>query len=131
MAENIDKRIEQYIQIRDLLKAVDERWNLERKPLLELQDRLAGIIGSSLDESNVTNMKSKAGVCFFTHTSKATLADPEAFMQYVTANGAFHLMDRKANSKAVKDFVEEHNSLPPGCNFTTVRSLNVRRPTGK
>jgi len=131
MAEDIDKRVEQYIQIRDLLKAVDERWNAERKPLLELQERLAGIIRSSMDDLNVTNMKSRAGTCFLSTRYTASLADPEAFMQYMMASGEFELLDRKANTTAVRDYVERHNTLPPGVNLTSLQTVGVRRPTGK
>jgi hypothetical protein len=130
MSEDIDKKIEQYIQVRDILKAVDEKWEAQRKPLLEIQDKLAGSIQSFMDANNITgNLKSKAGTCYLLTSYSASLADPEAFMQYVVKTGSFELMDRRANSTAVRDYVKEHNATPPGCNLTAVCTVRVRRPT--
>jgi hypothetical protein len=51
------------------------------------------------------------------------------FMDFVVENKFFHLLDRRANTPAVKTWVEEHKELPPGCNLTSVQTLGVRAPT--
>ena len=131
MAEDMNKRTMQYIQIRDALKRVDEKYDAERKPLLEIQEQLAGIIRSFMDTNKLDNLKTAAGTCYTSTRYTASLADPQAFMDFVIRTGKFELMDRRANSTAVKDFVEENNHLPTGCNLNAVQTLGVRRPGAK
>lgn len=132
MAEDIDKRIAQYIDIRDALKRVDEKWEAERKPLLDIQERLSGMIRAFMETNNITdNLKSKSGTCYLSTRWTASLADPQAFMNYVIATNKFELLDRRANTTAVKDYVKEFNTLPAGCNLNAIQTVGVRRPTGK
>jgi len=49
-------------------------------------------------------------------------------MDYVTTNKLFDLLDRRANTTAVKAFVKKNNQLPPGCNLSAVETVGVRRP---
>lgn len=132
MAEDIDKRIGQYIEVRDAIKRVEERQEAERKPLLEIQEKLAGIIRTFMENNNITdNLKSKTGTAYLSTRWSASLADPQAFMDFVTRTGKFELLDRRANVTAVKDYVKEHNVLPAGCNLNAIQTVGVRRPTGK
>lgn len=132
MAEDIDKRIAQYIEVRDALKRVDEKWEAERKPLSEIQEQLSGRIRAFMESNNITdNLKSKSGTCYLSTRYTASLADPQAFMDYVIRTQKFELLDRRANTTAVKDYVQEHNQLPAGCNLNAIQTVGVRRPTGK
>jgi hypothetical protein len=131
VADDIDKRIGQYVQVRDALKRLDEKQALERKPLLEIQERLSGMIRVFMESNNITdNLKSKSGTAILSTRYTASLADPEAFMRFVISTGKFDLMDRRANTAAVRDFVQANNELPVGCNLTGVQTLGVRRPSG-
>jgi hypothetical protein len=130
VADDIDKRIGQYVQVRDALKRLDEKQALERKPLLEIQERLAGIIRTFMESNKITDsLKSKSGTAILSTRYTASLADPSIFMNFVIENKLFDLIDRRAISAAVKDYVQEHNELPPGCNLSAVQTLGVRRPS--
>jgi len=132
MAEDIDKRIGQYIEIRDELKRIDAAHEESRKPLRNMQARLAGMIRTFMETNNITdNLKSKSGTCYLSTKWSASLADPQAFMNYVIDTKQFELLDRRANVTAVKAHVEEHNTVPAGCNLTAIQTVGVRRPTGK
>lgn len=131
MSEDIEKRTAQYLQVRDALKRVDEKWEAERKPLQELQEVLSGILRSFMEANKLDNLKTKSGTCYTSTRYSASLADPEAFMQFVINSGKYELLDRRANSTAVKDYVSEHKTLPAGCNLNAVQTVGVRRPTGK
>lgn len=132
MAEDIDKRIQQYIEVRDAIKRVDAKWEAEKKPLQEIQEKLSGRISKFMEANNITdNLKSKSGTCYLSTRYSATLADPQAFMDYVVSSGKFELLDRRANTTAVKDYVEQNGCLPAGCNLSGIQTVGVRRPTGK
>ena len=124
---DMDKRTEQYIQVRDMLKALEKEYDEKRKPWLEIKEKLEGIISSFLDTNKLDTVKTKHGTCYTSTRHTATLADPDAFMRYVVENKEFDLLDRRANASAVREFVEKNKSLPPGCNLNALRSLGVRR----
>lgn len=131
VAEDIDKRIAQYVMVRDRIKEVEDRHTAELKPLRDIQERLTGLISQFMEANNITdNLKSKSGTCYLSTRYTASLADPEAFMNYVIKSQKFELLDRRANTTAVKDYVQENNELPAGCNLNAVQTLGVRRPTG-
>jgi hypothetical protein len=131
MPEDMNKRIMQYVQIRDKLKEIDEAHETARKPLVELQAALSGRLQKFLDDNNMESLKTEHGTCYKSTRYTTSLADPDAFMRFVISNNQFDLLDRRANSTAVKEYVNEHNNLPPGCNLNGITTVGVRRPTGK
>jgi hypothetical protein len=48
-------------------------------------------------------------------------------MDYVTNNGAFDLLDVRANKTAVEGFLDEHQDLPPGVNVRREIAVGFRR----
>ena len=127
MSEDIDKRVEQYVQVRDKIKALDEQHDLARKPLLEIQEILSGKLREFLETNKLENLRTKHGTCYVSTRYTASLADPEIFMDFVIKNNKFELMDRRANATAVRGYVEEHKNLPPGVNLNGVQTVGVRR----
>jgi hypothetical protein len=125
----VDKRVGQYIQIRNALKKMDEEFEAKRKPLVEIQQILSGWMQAFLEKSGSESVKTASGTCYQSTRYTASLADPEAFMKFVITNQAYDLLDRKANATACRDYVEEHKNLPPGVNISAIRTVGVRSPT--
>lgn len=129
--ENIEKRIQQFVEIRDLMDALKEKHSRELKPLQELQEQLTGIIRSFMDAHSLANVKTDAGTCYTTTRYTATVQDAEAFMQFVIRTQSWDLIERRANSTAVREYVKQFNNLPNGVNLTGLQQLGVRRPGKK
>lgn len=129
--EDMEKRTRQYLQVRQALKELDERQAAERKPLQDVQELLTGKIRKFMDDNRLENLKTSAGTCYTSTRYTATVADPAAFMDFVTTRGLWDLIERRANSTAVRDYVKDHNHLPAGVNLNGLQTLGVRSPTGK
>jgi hypothetical protein len=127
VAGSVNKRVDQYIQLRDKLKEMDKEHEERRKPLLDLQTVLSGWLTEFLEKTDGTAIKTKSGTVYLSTRYSASLADPEVFFQFVLANEAYELLDRRANSTACKDYVTEKGSLPPGVNLTAIKTVGVRR----
>lgn len=125
----VAQRIAEYVRCRDQIKVIEERHKTELAPLKELQDMLGGWLQSALDKAGADSIKSLAGTAYKTQKFTASLADPKAFMDFVIENALFDLMDRKANVTAVKEYVEQNGSLPPGVKLSAIETVGVRRPT--
>lgn len=122
----VDEQVEKYLEIRNLIKEMDDAHSEKLKPLREIQEKIGGWLQAFMEQSGSEAVKTKHGTAYATTKYSATLADPDAFMKFVIANGKFDLIDRRANLTAVKDYVEENSTLPPGCNLTAVKRVNVR-----
>lgn len=127
MQTTVDKRVGQYIQVRDALKKLEDEYEEKRKPLVEAQNLLQGWLMDFLEKAGVDSAKTAVGTCYLSTRYSASLADPDAFMKHVVENNQFELLDRRANATAVKDYVHTHGQLPPGANLSAVRTLGVRR----
>lgn len=130
MAEDMEKRVAQYVQVRDALDALAERQKAEAKPLKELLDVLGGVLQKFLDDNNLANLTTAAGSCYTSTRHTASVADAKAFMDYVIETKKFELLERRANPTAVKAFVQEHGHLPAGVNMSALTSVGVRRAAG-
>lgn len=130
-ATRIDKYAQHYIAIRDKLKAMEEAHDLAKAPFLEIQNKLQGRIMAFLDATGQQNAKTKYGTCGTSTRYTASLSDPDAFMKFVVDNKRFDLLDRRANSTVVREYVKEHNVTPPGANLNAIRTVSVTRPRTK
>lgn len=127
ISDDMAKRTDQFIQVRDTIKRIEAEHVAKLKPLREIQEILAGRIQAFMDANNLENLKTAHGTCYKSTRHTATLADPKAFMDYVISMKQFDLLDRRANATAVKAFVQQHKQLPPGCNLNAIETLGVRR----
>src|SRR5258708_33558957 len=103
----VDKRVKQYVEIRDALKEMDAKHEEARKPLVELQNLLTGWMQNFMETAGADNIKTAHGTCYSSTRYSASLADPEAFMKFVKTTSNYDLLDRKANVTAVQSDVAQ------------------------
>ena len=124
---DIAKRVEQFVKLRDLIKQKNDEHKKQMKPYNETLEQLNALLLAHLNGQSANSVATDAGTVYRTEKKSASLADAEAFMEFVVANGAYDLLDRKANVTAVEDHIKEHNAPPPGVNFTSTFTVGVRR----
>jgi hypothetical protein len=124
---DINKRVAQYVALRDEIKKHDDAHKEKMKPYRELLDKLNGALLEQLNTVQGKSISTDAGTVYRTEKKSASLADADAFMRYVVDNAEWDLLDRKANVTAVADYIEEHEYPPPGVNFSTTFVAGVRR----
>lgn len=124
---DVDKRVGQYVALRDKIKELDDQHKESMKQYRDMLEQLGNILLSHLQSVNAESIKSAAGTFFRTTKKTASLEDAEAFMRFVIANNSFEMLDRKANVKAIEDYLEANKVLPPGVKFSQRVEVNVRR----
>ncbi len=124
---DIQKRIGQFVALRDKIKLMDDAHKTTMKPAREALEQLGNMLMDHLKNINADSVATEAGTVYKTVKHSASIADGEAFWKYVTDNEAWDLLDRKANVSAVADFIETHSGTPPGINYTSVQVVGVRR----
>lgn len=124
---DIQKRVEQFIQLRDVIRTRDDDHKKAMAPLRETLEKLNAVLLAYLNDLNMNSANTDAGTVYRTEKKSASIADAEAFMKHVISNGAFDLLDRKANVSAVTDYIESNGVPPPGVNYSKTYVVGVRR----
>lgn len=130
MADDLSKRVEQFIMVRDTLEQLAKEAAEKAKPWLAIKQELEGIINARLDENNVDSMKTKYGTATRATKYSATVQDAEQFMNFVK-EGNWDIIERRANQTAVKAYMVEHKAEVPGVKLNSIASLSVTRPRSK
>jgi len=128
MAEDMEKRVGQYVATRDLIRAMEKKHEEELQKPKEILQKLAGIIHRFMDENSLENLRTKTGTCYISTKWTASVEDPDAFMKFVIESKNFDLLERRASSTAVRAYVEDHKHLPAGVNLNALAQVGVRRP---
>lgn len=128
---DIEKRVGQFVKLRDLKTDIEAKHKEELRPINEAMEGLKALIAKGMDALNIDSAKTPCGTASFSTKASASLADKSAFWTYVVTTGQFDLIDYKANVTAVTAHIEANNGqAPPGVNYSTYRDVGVRRPTG-
>jgi TP901 family phage tail tape measure protein len=81
-----------------------------------------------LDEAGADRIGGATGVAFKSTVNSATVADKEAFRQFVQESDRWELVDLRAAKTAVKEYIDEVADLPPGVNWRTETVVRINRP---
>ena len=125
--EDIDKRVGQFVRLRDLKKEIEDRHKTELSPINNALEELKGLMMAHLQALNVENMKTASGTVSTKVKVSASVADMDAFWTHIVTQGAFELLDKKANVTAVTDYVDKNGVPPPGVNYSKLRDVGVTR----
>lgn len=127
MDPQFDKRVDQFIKLRDKIKAIKEKHKEELAPFNEGLESLNSILLGHLNSVGADNVGTACGTVYKTAKKSASIADMDAFWTYVITQGAFDMVDKKANPTAVEEFIETNGAPPPGVNWNVVDVVGVRR----
>lgn len=124
------ERLAQYVRVREERKLLKKAYEVKDEPWKETENLLLAWLLKYLTGNGLDNIKTKVGTAFLTQKYTASLKDPDEFMKFVIANNRFDLMDRKANTTAVRDYLKEKGELPPGANLSAHQTVGVHKKVG-
>lgn len=127
-ANPFEKRIAQYVMLRDRIKAEDEAHKVKMRPFRDTLEKLEAVMLDTLNQTGQDSASTAAGTCYRTRRDNCSLEDPTSFMRHVVGAQDWDLIDRKANTAACMKFAEENGgNLPPGVKLTSAYTVGVRR----
>ena len=125
------QQVELWLLIKQQVALLEAALSEETKPLLRLQSRLSGSFDAHLEATGATSARTPSGTVHLNTRYTASVEDADAFMEFVKENNKFDLLERRASAIVVRDYAEEHKELPPGVRLTAIRSIGVRKASGK
>ena len=127
----IAKLIGHYVKYRDAIKAKEAEQKEALKPAKQMLEALGNRMLDILTREGSDSIKSEQGTVYRTQRDTASISDPEMFKAFVIANEGFDMLDWKANTTAVKDYIGEYDEPPPGVKLSSIFTVGVRRGTDK
>lgn len=128
MTPTIGEIVKRYVELRDFMKARNEKRAEEDKPYLDAMTSLEGFVLDHLNRENEQSVKTEWGTAYKSTTMSAKVVDAEALFDYVRNTDEFHLLTAAVAKDAVKEHMDEHQgSPPPGVDIGYYTKVNFRR----
>lgn len=131
MTVNVDDVVSAYLKLRDKKAQIKAEADTKMNELTAKMDQLEGWIKEKADKDGVTSFRTKHGTAFLTTVDFAAVADWDAMLKFVRENEAFDMFEKRVSKTAVRGYIEQLKTVPPGVNYGTRLEVNVRKPTNK
>lgn len=115
-----------YTDLRAELTAIDAEAKAKKAAVKEKMNKIEAWITERAQKDGLENVKTPKGTAYWSMHYTCTVANPEAFFNFVKENEAWDLIEKRASKTAVKSFIDEEEKTPPGVNFSSYRAFNVR-----
>jgi phage host-nuclease inhibitor protein Gam len=124
----LSEAVSLYIQMRDKKAQMKADFEASVAPLNEKMDKLEAKLLDVFNKTGMDSVKTEFGTAYATTRTTASVADREAFMEYVKANEEWALLEVRTSKTAVEQYrAANDNELPPGINLREERVVNIRR----
>ena len=131
MTVTVDSAIGAYMTLRRKKEAVEAEVKDRISDIKGKMDKLEAWIKQQADAQGVTSFKTPHGTAFLTTTDFANVADWDAVLTYIRDNEAYDMLEKRISKIAVRGYIEQNKSVPPGVNYGTKLEINIRKPTTK
>jgi hypothetical protein len=123
----IGARVEQYLKLRDKKAEIAKRHKEELEPYNQALYALETLFQRAMDAQGLENLKTEAGTAYKSTVGSVSVADWDAFFEWVQENRAWHLVEKRPAKTAVEEVLEETGELPPGLDYSRTVKINVRK----
>lgn len=130
MAEvKVDAAVAAYIRLRDKKAEIEQETKEKIEEVKAKMAKLEAWFQQYLDDTGQTSAKTHAGTVFLTTTDYARVADWDAIVDFIKDRGAYDLLEKRVSKNAVRGYIDADGSVPPGVNYGSKISVNIRRPS--
>lgn len=129
MSVKVDDVIATYMKLRSQKEAIEAQMKEQTAAIKAKMEKLESWIKEQADVQGVTSFKTKHGTAFLTTTDYANVADWDAMLAFVRENEAYDLFEKRVSKVAVRGYIEQTKTVPPGVNYGTRLDVNIRKPT--
>ena len=90
-------------------------------------EEIERLLLAECNEMGVESLRTSAGTAYKTVKHSVTVADKDAFRNFIKNEDAWYFADLRANAPAVRAYLDENDHLPPGVNMSSWAAVNVKR----
>lgn len=119
--------VERYVALRDKKAELKKAYDDSVADIDTAMARIENFLLAKMQELGVESVSTPFGTPYISKRTSASVADWEATLSWIKANGEWEMLERRVNKTVVTAWRDEHNDLPPGLNWTEERVVNIRR----
>lgn len=119
--------VEKYIEYRDKKAELKTKYEADVEDLDKKMAKIEAALLEAFDKTGMDSARTKSGTAYIAVRTSASVADKEAFMEFVKAKEEWPLIEVRASKTGVEQFKSIHEDLPPGVNWREERVINIRR----
>jgi len=106
MTVRVDDVIATYMKLRNEKDAIEAEIKSRVSELKAKMEKIEAWLKEQADAQGVTSFKGKHGTAFLTTTDYANVADWDAVLQFVLANEAFDMLEKRVSKIAVRGYID-------------------------
>lgn len=115
-----------YVKLRDFKKAATDEFNEGLKRTNQAMEKLEGMMLEHLQTTGGDSLACSAGTVYRTTQYSASVADKEAFRDWVKERDGWDALDIKANKTTIRELFDAGVEVP-GVKLTSIYTIGVRR----
>jgi hypothetical protein len=119
------------MRLREQKTAIETEVKERVSTLKAKMDKLEAYLKTQMDAQGLTSFKSDSGTAFLTTTDYANVANWDAVLEFIRENEAFDMLEKRVSKVAVRGYIEQTKSVPPGITYGTKLEVNIRKPGAK
>jgi hypothetical protein len=119
--------VAKYIELREKKSQYKAEYDMKVGKLEEVMNKIEVKLLEVFDETGMDSVKTEFGTAYTSTRNTASVADREAFMEFVRTKDEWPLLEIRASKQAVEQFKDATGDLPPGINWRSERVVNIRR----
>lgn len=124
----MDDLVQTYIKIREKKSQLKAEYEAGIAKYDAVQDKIEALLLQRFGEMGVDSVKTAAGTAYTSVRSSATVADWEAFREFLDhQEDPYVFVERRVSKVAVEQYKAANEDLPPGVNWSETRTVNFRR----
>ena len=124
----LSEAVSLYIRLRDKKAEMKSDFDASVAPINEKMDKLEAKLLDVFNKTGMDSVKTEHGTAYTAVRTTASVADRDAFREFVKANEEWSLIEVRAAKTAIEQFRDNNdNELPPGINIRSERVVNIRR----
>jgi len=124
----LSEAVSLYIKLRDQKAQMKADFEASIAPLTEKMDKLEAKLLEVFNQTGMDSVKTEFGTAYATVRTSASIADRDAFMEFVKAHEEWSLLEVRVSKTAVEQYRSANDDeLPPGINVREERVVNIRR----
>lgn len=119
--------VQKYIELRNLKTRINDKAKAETAKVKEKMDKLEAFILQQAEKQGVDSFKTKAGTAFVTSNDYAKVADWDSVLEFIKQEDAYDLLDHRVNKTAIRSYIDEHDTTPPGVDYGSLKVARIRK----
>lgn len=127
MALKVSDVIDTYIKLRSKKEAIEEETKARVAEVKERMDKIEAWFMQYFEQTGQTQAKASTGTVFTKTNDYANVADWNQALEFIIANEKYEFLEKRVSKTAIREFIDTNKSVPPGINYGTKISINVRK----